>query len=84
MLAFEESAMLPRWDLLPGSYGAAYQRQTADPTVRGSALTAFHGRSSCHLQADRLKLFIVVFYKRLDFVRCINRTYKYRAQIRDT
>lgn len=55
MLAFEESAVLPRWDLLPGSYRAAYQRQRADPTVQGSALTAFRGRSSCHLQADRLK-----------------------------
>lgn len=25
VLAFEESAVLPRWDLLPGSDGAAYQ-----------------------------------------------------------
>lgn len=55
MLAFEECAVLPRWDLVPGSDRAAYQRQTANPTVQGSALTVFHGRSSCHLQADRLK-----------------------------
>lgn len=84
MLAFEERAVLPRWDLLPGSDEAAYQRQTAHPTVQGSALAAFPGRSSCHLQADRLKWFILVFYKRLDFVKCINSTYKYRAQMRDT
>lgn len=54
-LAFEERAVLPRWDLLPGSDGAAYQRQTANPTVQGSALTPFRGRSSCHLQDDTLK-----------------------------
>lgn len=54
-VAFEESAELPRWELLAGSDGAADQRQTADPTVQGSALTAFHGRSSCHFQADGLK-----------------------------
>lgn len=54
-LAFEERAVLPRWDLLPGSDGAAYQRQTADPTVQGSALTPSHGRSSCHLEDDTLK-----------------------------
>lgn len=39
--AFEESAALPRWGLLPGSGGAAYQRQTANPTVQGSALMHF-------------------------------------------
>lgn len=55
MLAFEDRAVLPRRDLLPGSDGAAYLRQTADPTVQGSALTPFHGRSSCHLEDDTLK-----------------------------
>lgn len=41
MEAFEESATLPRWGLRPGSGRAAYQRQTADSTVQGSALTHF-------------------------------------------
>lgn len=84
MLAFEGRAVLPRWDLLPGTDGAAYQRQKQILLCEVRLSLCFMVDQAVTWRMTHWSDLLCFFYKRLDFARCINSTCKYIAQMRDS